>query len=365
MQDVADNINQSDDYRRKTVALIMPALNEESNVDITFDAIFASTRLPDEIIVADGGSTDRTVEAVKAYEGRGPVIKIVDNPGVLPGAGRNVAAGIATSDILMLLDFGNKPDPDWIAELARGFEEIPDLGIAAGSYIPFATTDYEHCIAAIHYYNNYTLERYSIEERLAKAPPRPTPGGLSVAYSRMLWLKAGGQPEWLRTAEDTLFSRKLVAMGARLSEQSGAYSRHHMRSTVGAFFKQIFLYSRGHGRTRCVSAHFVKLVPVYGVFAVLLALAPWVAASGYAFCALIAAYYLYSGPRKLVQTDGKLTKAKYLWLPLLVVFPRDIAALLGHMLGWLEWVFRPSFRTAYYAYTHGSPAHEYALVPNR
>lgn len=65
---------------RRTVALVMPVKNEERSVSPTLDAVFASTRLPDEIIIADGQSVDQTLERVQAYMGRGVTIRVVLNP---------------------------------------------------------------------------------------------------------------------------------------------------------------------------------------------------------------------------------------------------------------------------------------------
>ena len=72
-----------------TSTIIMPALNEEDSVQRTLDSILASSRLPDEIVVADGGSSDRTAELVRSYADRGIRIQLVDNPLVFPGETNN------------------------------------------------------------------------------------------------------------------------------------------------------------------------------------------------------------------------------------------------------------------------------------
>ena len=43
-----------------TVSLVIPVPNEGPRVAATLDSVFAGTRLPDEIIVADGRSEDDT-----------------------------------------------------------------------------------------------------------------------------------------------------------------------------------------------------------------------------------------------------------------------------------------------------------------
>lgn len=328
----------------------MPSLNEAQNVVVTFDAIFASTRLPDEIVVADGRSTDDTIARVRRYGDRGVPIVVVDNDGVLPGAGRNAAVEACKSDIVLLLDFGNAPEPRWIEKMAEPFEADADIDIVAGLFKPAPRTPFEHGIAAIHYHKNFVLKPMGRESLLAMAPACPTPGGLSVGYRRRLWGELGGQPTWLRTCEDVLFSRKALDAGAVLYLQHEAMSRHHMRSSIGAFWRQIFLYSRGHGHTRIVSMHFCKLLVVYGLFAALaLAGLAWPLAWG-ALTVVFMGYVYRSGIRRLRIADGRMPRLRACLDALAIVVVRDVATLAGHAVGWWQLLTRPRLRRMFDAY---------------
>ena len=343
----------------------MPSLNEEKNVDATFAAIFASSRLPDEIVVADGGSKDATLEKVRAYAGRGPVLKIVDNKKVLPGAGRNAAVAATDCEILLLLDFGNAPDPEWIARMAAVLEENPDTDIVAGCFTPAVHSDFEHCVAVLHYFDYYNFQRFTTQELIARAPKKPIPGGTSVGYRRRAWIRAGGQPEWLRTSEDILFSRKLLAFGSKLAIAPGAVSYHHMRSRPSAFFKQIFLYSRGFSRIRVLSRHFFKLC----LFAATLLLffgapiaQPAMSAAG---VAAMLGYYVHQGPRKLILIDGRIKKASYLWMTMIIILYRDLATIGGIFAGAADYVLRPEIRTSFIRYMDGAPKGSYAVFQDK
>ena len=56
---------------RRTIALIATVLDEESAIGSLLDSILAQTRPPDEIIICDAGSTDRTREIIGQYQARG------------------------------------------------------------------------------------------------------------------------------------------------------------------------------------------------------------------------------------------------------------------------------------------------------
>ena len=59
------------------ISVVMPVYNEERNIIDTLTAIYNNTVLPDEVIMADGGSSDKTVDLVKE---KFPQVIIVDNP---------------------------------------------------------------------------------------------------------------------------------------------------------------------------------------------------------------------------------------------------------------------------------------------
>lgn len=80
-----------------SVCVVIPALNEEQHLPDTVDAIAAQTLSPRQVIVADGGSTDRTAAIALARECR--VVR-----GGLPGVGRNNGAREARGSWLLFLD---------------------------------------------------------------------------------------------------------------------------------------------------------------------------------------------------------------------------------------------------------------------
>jgi dolichol-phosphate mannosyltransferase len=75
MQDQLSTDEPSCSLISERISVIVPTLNEVHNVDALLTAILApiNANLDLEILIADGGSTDGTVERVRAWELTAPV----------------------------------------------------------------------------------------------------------------------------------------------------------------------------------------------------------------------------------------------------------------------------------------------------
>ncbi|HET6262751.1 MAG TPA: glycosyltransferase, partial [Chloroflexia bacterium] len=70
------------------ISLIMTVRNEAASIARLLDSVLAQTRQPDEIVIADGGSTDGTQEVVSSYMDRLP-LRLLALPGANISEGRN------------------------------------------------------------------------------------------------------------------------------------------------------------------------------------------------------------------------------------------------------------------------------------
>ena len=341
---------------RLRIGLLVPGRDEEAAVDATMQAILGSTRLPDEIVVADGRSKDRTVERLRAWQRPGVPLIIVDNPGLYCGAGRQAAFEASSADVLIAFDFGNRPDPGYFAAMARPFEEDPDIDFVAGIFRPIVETPFEECVAAIAYHDRYVFDRFTRAEIEARIPPKATNfPGTSVAWRRAAWLGAGGIPCWLPTYEDVTFSRKLVANGARLGEQGEAFVWHHMRSSLSAFRRMCFNYARGRGLTGSIDPRSLRVGVAYALMAGLLALAPLQPLALVAFALFVGVYLYRSGLRQLIVADRGVRSAGRLWTGVRITVARDLGTLGGNITGLWCWLTQPVWRRALRAYFGEGP----------
>ncbi len=81
------------------LSIIIPTLNEENYLPLLLESIKKQNFNDYEIIVADAGSTDKTLEIAKNYG-------CITMAGGLPAKGKNEGAGMAKGDLLFF--FGRR-----------------------------------------------------------------------------------------------------------------------------------------------------------------------------------------------------------------------------------------------------------------
>jgi glycosyltransferase involved in cell wall biosynthesis len=107
-----------------TLSVVMATFNGEAYIEAQLDSILCQTRLPDEIVVSDDGSTDNTVAIVKRVSAQGPssVSWTVWHNKTSLGPAKNFlsAARRATGDLIALAD----QDDWWVPGKLRTLEDI-------------------------------------------------------------------------------------------------------------------------------------------------------------------------------------------------------------------------------------------------
>lgn len=190
--------------KREKITFACTVFNEEYGIGKFLDSILSQSVSPDEIIVVDGGSIDRTVEIVKEYQKKSKVpIKLIIKKGANIAKGRNTYMGEVKSGFLFSGDSGTRFEKDWIKKILKGFETGAD--VVFGIYEPEkARTTFEKIVnARVRDYSKYTEEDWNREE----------PSNRQAAYRISSWKKVGKFPEWMNRADDAWMYEKAKKIG--------------------------------------------------------------------------------------------------------------------------------------------------------
>ncbi len=329
------------------VTVMIPVRNAAQNVAVTMESLFAQTRLPDEVVVADGCSTDDTVKRIEAFGNRGVPIRVVRNESLFAGGGRNVATRTAAYDLLVNLDVGNRADPNWLAAMVAAFEEDPSLEYVGGVFYPMFDTWFERVSASIIYFEDTLGTTWTLEELKSKARFSGVIGGMCMAYRRPIWQRAGGFAEWARKGQDRLFSLRVDRVGGKAGLTLHAVMYHHMARSFHEAFDRHFHYGLWAARIGLPTPRFRRLLGTYALGVCVAGASLFISGLAWSIPALVAAYIYVGAWRKLViiaKATSKPFSAKAYFCAIVILFVKDAAVLSGSILGSLDRLVRPRWR---------------------
>jgi glycosyltransferase involved in cell wall biosynthesis len=311
------------------VTVICTVLNEGVTIQKLLDSLAGQTRLPDEIIFVDGGSSDETVAILQAYAvARQLPLRVIVEPGANISRGRNVAIEAAAGPIIASTDAGVRLDPRWLEELLKPFQDQPKKQVAAGFFVPDPQTAFEVAMGA------------TVLPTLADINPVTfLPSSRSIALPKSSWQAAGRYPEWLDYCEDLIFDIRLRDEAGVFTFVPQAIVYFRPRSSLRAFFKQYFQYARGDGKADLWrKRHAIRYLTYLAVLPLLLLLIVNISA-GWGLLGIIlgAVGMFYTPYRRLPQLWHDLSAFEKLqalcWVPVIRT-AGDAAKMLGYPVGW-------------------------------
>jgi glycosyltransferase involved in cell wall biosynthesis len=215
------------------ISLVVPLRNEEESLEALIQSIQQQTRPPDEVILVDGGSVDRTVERARALVEGDPCFRVIEAGPATPGRGRNVGIEAAAHDWIALTDAGIRLDPHWLEQLARVAEQSPQADVVHGNFEPRTDTWFRSCAALV-----YVMPRQQRDRGLMRGPFIA-----STLLRRDAWRRVDGFPD-LRAAEDLIFMERLQQQGCKIAWAPEATVCWETAPTLSRTFGRFVLYSR-------------------------------------------------------------------------------------------------------------------------
>jgi hypothetical protein len=224
-----------------------------------------------EIVVADNGSTDESVDVARTAGAH-----VLSLPGVRVGELRNRAAAAARGEILAFVDADHEIVPEWIPAAVEALA-VDGIGAVGAPYHPPSPSTW--------------VQRFY--DRLRRHPAGQEPvqwlGSGNLAVRRSAFDDVGGFDSTLETCEDVDLCRKLRGRGYRLLADDRMKNVHHgdPQTLRQVFFGELW---RGRDNVR------VSLRPPVSGRALASALVPMV---GLVAGAFVVAGVLSGSPRGL------------------------------------------------------------------
>ena len=209
----------------KEVSLICTVFNEEENIEDFIESISKQSVLPNEFIIVDGGSKDKTYSLVKKKSKKYKWIKAFQKKGANISQGRNYAIQKARNDLIASVDAGGVYDIHWLKNLLKGFNGEVSFGV------------------------DKPLIKNKFQKTLAKSIlHRGVPGSSrNMMFLKEIWKEVGGYPEDMERAEDTLFDQRIKKSGHKVSSVPTAICYWEMRKNLREVKHQFYGYGYWDG----------------------------------------------------------------------------------------------------------------------
>ncbi len=175
------------------LSIIIPTLNEEEYLPALLESIKKQDFTDYEIIVADAGSKDKTVEIAKKYG-----CQIVLGERGLPANSRNKGAKIAKGDILLFLDADVILPPNFLKNSMQEFN-LRKLGIAS-----FCVSFYPKKIISYFLVNIFYNKFIILMEKILPY------SAIGIIIKKNLFNQLKGYDETIKLSEDYDLGRRAV-----------------------------------------------------------------------------------------------------------------------------------------------------------
>lgn len=311
------------------ISLIVTVLNEAATIEKLLDSIAQQHRLPNEVIICDGGSQDGTVQILGDLKAKFSKLslKIMEFPGNR-SQGRNQAIQAAAYDWLAVTDAGCVLHPDWLRQLEQA---VPVAGrrssttVVAGYYAGLANSPFTAAVIPYALVMPDQIDHHNF-----------LPATRSMLMAKNVWQELGGFDESLSDNEDYAFARKLISLrGVQLLFCEQAVVYWSPPSNIWAFAKMIFRFARGDAAARLYRP---KVILIYLRYLLALILA-WQMLSVWqlsvtSFILIFATLgMIYLG--WAVRKNYRYAPSGWGWLPVLQL-TSDLAVMTGSLSGLLK-----------------------------
>jgi glycosyltransferase involved in cell wall biosynthesis len=303
------------------VSLIVPVRNEESSLEAFLQSLLKQDFSPDEIVIADGGSTDRTKEIIEAFIAQGHNIRFIEDADAYPGRARNLAIQASRNEWIAMVDAGTLVEADWLGKLVCKAANDHKANVVLGTYEPILTNFFKESLALT----------YVAPARLIEGHRFRGPSTASMMLQKQVWMVLGRFPEDLRACEDLLFFERLRQSNFVITYATDALVYWHIQDSFVAVFRKFRAYSlhtlkAGLGRTWHLAL--AKMYAIAVLFILLALLHHWLWLLLIVAALLLRAWRSIQTRRQSLTVRHRIGIHTYLLVACLLVCI-DVAALFG------------------------------------
>lgn len=239
------------------VTIVMPALNEEKYIEDAIKSLLPRSKdLGFELLVLDGGSTDKTVEIVENISAQDSRVKIIHNPKRIQSAGINLGVSISDvrSRVFIRADcHANYPD-NFVECCLKPFSD-PKIAAVVVPMFTQGISCFQRAVSAAQ--NSWLGNGGSAHRR--KGISRLVEHGHHAAIRKDFFQKLNGYDENFTHNEDAELDARISNAGGLIWLAANVPITYFPRPNAIALARQYYRHGQGRAMTIMKHKHKPKL----------------------------------------------------------------------------------------------------------
>jgi glycosyltransferase involved in cell wall biosynthesis len=215
------------------ISLYLCTYNVERTIEEVLDGVFKLNPAPDEVILINDGSTDRTLEIITNFKDKVKIFNLPNNKGI--SYGRNLAIKNSRNNIVAALDSDVVPDEKWLLNIYNAMI-LHKSQLCGGLLIEkFLKTNRYNYWRYIHLSHRFT------EKNIPDLKSFLT--GSNTILNKKAWKEVNGFDEQYKTnGEDIHFCIKLRTNNFKMSFDSSAFCYHLQNDNLKSLMNRSWRY---------------------------------------------------------------------------------------------------------------------------
>jgi len=327
-------------YSQPSVAVVIPMLNEQLWIELCVRSVLAQDYPKQvlEILVVDGGSTDRSLDIVRRLAKSYPSVRLLGGADLNCPAALNCGIRTTKADIVCKVDAHGYIAPDFVRTAVERLNGDGRLMCVGGPIRPVAHSlkaQSNSAARASRFGVGLGVNTLKLEDQLVDTVQ-------CGAYRREIFDEVGGFDETLQFGEDEEMNWRIIQAGHRILFTPAMQFHYFPRESFRSFFLQYYRYGRARVQVMRKHPRFLNVKHIVPGALVIFLIATFAAIplSPLAMRILFTTLFLYA----LCSFTASIAIARQKGSALLLTLPVSFACLhfgygLGSLSGIHRWLF--------------------------
>lgn len=226
------------------VSILCPCLNEESYICKCIDSILAQDYPVErwELMLIDGGSTDKTCALIDSYTERYPNIRRLANPKQVAPSAINLGIPLAKGEFIVRIDAHADYPANYVSTLIHALKTLPEAQNVGGCWVTLPANDTLRA-KAIAIACSHPLGVGNADYRISGSEQVREVDTVPFGCWRKAWFdQIGLLDETLARAEDDEFNARTQLNGGKIYLIPSLQIHYYARNTISKMARMFYQY---------------------------------------------------------------------------------------------------------------------------